>query len=103
MGKKQQKLKLPLAYKPMGFVIGWAGGALATFAFNATWKAIRHEDDAPDPLDRERGWGEILLASAIQGAIFAVVRSALNRTGAKAVERSTGVWPTGDRSKKQEG
>ncbi|MGW0758542.1 DUF4235 domain-containing protein [Streptomyces sp. NPDC002814] len=87
----------------MGFVIGWAGGALATFAFNATWKAIRHEDDAPDPLDRERGWGEILLASAIQGAIFAVVRSALNRTGAKAVERSTGVWPTGDRSKKQEG
>ena len=100
MGKKQQKLKLPLAYKPLGFAIGWAGGALASLAFQKTWKAIRHEDDAPDPLDRDRGWGEILLASAIQGAIFAVVRSALNRTGAKAVERSTGVWPAGDMSKK---
>ncbi|MBC2902386.1 DUF4235 domain-containing protein [Streptomyces cupreus] len=92
--KKQQKLKLPLAYKPLGFVIGWAGGTLAGLAFQATWKAIRHEDDAPDPLDRERGWGEILLAAALQGAIFAVVRSAVNRTGAKAVERKTGVWPS---------
>ncbi|MEV6172333.1 DUF4235 domain-containing protein [Streptomyces sp. NPDC051954] len=103
MGKKQQKLKLPLAYKPLGFVIGWAGGALAGVAFRTTWKAIRHEDDAPDPLDRERGWGEILLAAAIQGAIFSVVRSAVNRTGAKAVERSTGVWPAVDKSKKAEG
>ncbi|WP_155054169.1 DUF4235 domain-containing protein [Streptomyces blattellae] len=102
MGKKQQKLKLPLAYKPLGFVLGWAGGALAGLAFKTTWKAIRHEDDAPDPLDRERGWGEILLASAVQGAIFAVVRSAVNRTGAKAVERSTGVWPAVDKSKKAE-
>ncbi|MEU9733154.1 DUF4235 domain-containing protein [Streptomyces sp. NPDC048002] len=78
----------------MGFAIGWLGGTLAGFAFQATWKAIRHEDDAPDPLDKDRGWGEVLLAAALQGAIFAVVRSAVNRTGAKAVERSTGVWPS---------
>ncbi|SBT92521.1 Protein of unknown function [Streptomyces sp. DI166] len=100
--KKQQKLKLPLAYKPLGFAIGWVGGTLAGLVFQTTWKALRHEDDAPDPLDQERGWGEILLASALQGAIFAVVRSAVNRTGAKAVERSTGVWPAGDVKKKVE-
>ncbi|MER6676618.1 DUF4235 domain-containing protein [Streptomyces sp. NPDC000983] len=81
----------------MGFAMGWVGGALAGLAFQATWKAIRHEDDAPDPLDRDRGWGEVLLAAALQGAIFAVVRSAVNRTGAKAVERSTGVWPAGEK------
>ncbi|CCK25454.1 hypothetical protein BN159_1075 [Streptomyces davaonensis JCM 4913] len=97
--QKQQKLKLPLAYKPLGFVIGWVGGTLAGLVFQTTWKAIRHEDDAPDPLDRDRGWGEVLLAAALQGAIFAVVRSAVNRTGAKAVERSTGVWPSGDAKK----
>lgn len=91
MAKKKQKL--PLAYKPVGFVMGWAGGALAGMAFQKTWKLIRHEDDAPDALDKDRGWGEILLAAAIQGAIFAVVRSAIDRSGAKAVERSTGVWP----------
>lgn len=79
-----KKKKFPLAYKPVGFALGWAGGALAGMAFRATWKAIRDEDDAPDALDRDRGWGEILLAAAIQGAIFAAVRSAVDRTGAKA-------------------
>lgn len=94
MGKKKQaKLKLPLAYKPVGFALGWAGGWLAGTAFQKTWKLIRDEDNAPDALDPDRAWGEILLAAAIQGAIFAVVRSAVDRTGAKAVERRTGVWP----------
>ncbi|MGW0706265.1 DUF4235 domain-containing protein [Streptomyces sp. NPDC002643] len=84
---------MSLAYKPVGFALGWVSGALASMAFRATWKAIRDEDDAPDALDRDRGWGEVLLAAAIQGAIFAAVRSAVDRTGAKAIERSTGVWP----------
>ncbi|CAL9344706.1 hypothetical protein SUDANB6_00342 [Streptomyces sp. enrichment culture] len=93
---KSKKRKLPLAYQPVGFVLGWAGGALASLAFRKTWKALRHEDDAPDALDPHRGWGEILLASAVQGALFAVVRSAVDRAGAKAVARSTGVWPAKD-------
>ncbi|MFE9443701.1 DUF4235 domain-containing protein [Streptomyces sp. NPDC006602] len=92
-----KKKKLSFAYKPVGFVLGWTSGTLAGLAFQKIWKAIRHEDDAPDALDRDRGWGEILLAAAIQGAIFAVVRSAVDRTGAKAIERSTGVWPTGEK------
>ncbi|MFD9321851.1 DUF4235 domain-containing protein [Streptomyces sp. NPDC057456] len=92
-----KKKKLPLAYKPIGFVLGWASGALAGAAFRKAWKAIRHEDNAPDALDRDRGWGEILLAAAVQGAIFAAVRSAADRTGAKAIERSTGVWPAQDK------
>ncbi len=91
MAKK--KLKLPLAYKPVGFALGWAGGALAGRAFRTTWKAIRHEDDAPDPLDKDRDWGEILLAAAVQGALFAAVRSAVDRAGATVIERSTGAWP----------
>ncbi|MFE0512126.1 DUF4235 domain-containing protein [Streptomyces sp. NPDC058964] len=92
MAKKKQKLSL--AYQPVGLVLGWTSGALAGFAFRKAWTAIRHEEDAPDALDRDRGWGEILLAAAVQGAMFSVVRSAVDRTGAKAIERSTGVWPT---------
>ncbi|MEV6015486.1 MULTISPECIES: DUF4235 domain-containing protein [unclassified Streptomyces] len=98
MSNKQKKRKLSLAYKPIGFVLSWAGGALAGVAFQKTWMAIRHEEDAPDALDRDRGWGEVLLAAALQGAIFAVVRSAVDRSGAKAIERSTGVWPSPDKS-----
>ncbi|MFE7271545.1 DUF4235 domain-containing protein [Streptomyces sp. NPDC057623] len=94
---KQKKAKLPLAYKPLGFALGWASGALAGLAFRKTWMAIRHEEDAPDALDQDRGWGEILLAAAVQGALFAMARSLADRTGAKAIERSTGVWPVSEK------
>jgi len=93
----QKRKKLPLAYKPIGMILGWASGALAGMAFQATWKALRHEEDAPDALDRDRKWGEVLFAAAVQGAIFAVVRSAVDRGGARAIERSTGVWPSPDK------
>ncbi len=102
MGKKK-KQKLPLAYQPAGLVLGWLGGALAGLAFQRTWKLIRHEDDAPEPLDPDRGWGEILLAAAVQGAIFAVVRSAVDRTGAKAIARSTGTWPVSGKKSGKDG
>ncbi|MEU6507044.1 MULTISPECIES: DUF4235 domain-containing protein [unclassified Streptomyces] len=92
MAKKKKK-KLPFVYQPIGFVLGWVSGAVAGLAFRQTWKALRHEEDTPDALDPDRGWGEILLAAAVQGAIFAVVRSAVDRAGAKAIARSTGVWP----------
>ncbi|GHI03673.1 hypothetical protein AQI88_36050 [Streptomyces cellostaticus] len=94
---KHKKMKLPLVYQPLGFVLSWAAGALAGLAFRKAWTALRHEEDAPDALDPDRGWGEILLAAAVQGALFAVVRSAVDRSGAKAIARSTGVWPVAGR------
>jgi hypothetical protein len=93
----QKKQKLPAVYKPLGFAVSWGGGRLATAAFQKTWKAIKNEDNAPDALDRDRRWGEILLAAAIQGAIFAVVRAVIDRSSAQAVERRTGVWPDGSK------
>ncbi|MFS4097008.1 DUF4235 domain-containing protein [Streptomyces sp. AF1A] len=94
---KSKKKKLPLVYQPVGFMLSWASGALAGLAFRKAWMALRHEENAPDALDQDRGWGEILLAAAVQGAIFAAVRSAVDRTGAKAIARSTGVWPVADK------
>ena len=41
-----KKKKLPVAYKPVGFALGWVSGAVASAAFRKTWKLIRHEDDA---------------------------------------------------------
>jgi hypothetical protein len=95
----QKKQKLPTVYKPLGFAVSWGGGRLATAVFQKTWKAIKNEDDAPDALDRDRRWGEILLAAAIQGAIFAVVRAVIDRAGAQAMERRTGVWPESSKEK----
>ncbi len=38
-------------------------------------------------------WGEVLTAAALQGAIFAVVKAAVDRGGAAGVRRLTGEWP----------
>ena len=83
--------KLP--YRPIGLLAGMGAGLLAGKAFAHAWTVVTGQDDAPDPLDRDRGWGEVLLAAAIEGAIFAVVRTAVDRAGAYGVERSTGTWP----------
>ena len=82
-----------LAYKPVGLVLGVAAGALAGAAFKQAWRLAGHDDDAPNATDEDRGWGEILAAAALQGAIFAVVKAGVDRAGAVAVRRATGRWP----------
>ena len=82
-----------LLYKPLGLALGALAGAAAGIAFKQVWHVLAGEDDAPDPVDEERGWGEVLAAAALQGAIFAVVRAAVDRGGAASVRRLTGHWP----------
>ncbi|MEV7893855.1 DUF4235 domain-containing protein [Streptomyces cyaneofuscatus] len=82
-----------IAYKPVGFALGALSGMIAGAAFKQTWKLIEGEGDAPDALDEDRPWGQIILAAAVQGAIFAVVKAAVERSGAQATRRVTGTWP----------
>ncbi|WP_435972050.1 DUF4235 domain-containing protein [Streptomyces sp. Qhu_M48] len=82
-----------LVYRPAGLALGFAGGMLARAAFRQTWKWAGHDDDAPDAMDEDRTWQEILIAAAVQGAIFAVVKAAVERAGATTVRRLTGTWP----------
>ncbi|MEU9064824.1 DUF4235 domain-containing protein [Streptomyces sp. NPDC048430] len=82
-----------MAYKPVGMALGAASGMIASAAFKQTWKVIEGEGDAPDATDEDRSWQQILVAAALQGAIFAVVKAAVDRSGAVATRRLTGVWP----------
>ncbi|MGW3836762.1 DUF4235 domain-containing protein [Streptomyces microflavus] len=82
-----------LAYKPVGFALGAASGMIAGAAFKQAWKLIEGEGDAPDALDQHRPWRQILLAAAVQGAIFSVVKAAVERSGAQATRHVTGTWP----------
>lgn len=82
-----------IAYKPLGLVLGAVSGALAGAVFKQLWKVSGHDEDAPDATDEERGWREVVIAAALQGAIFAAVKAAVDRGGATAVRRLTGTWP----------
>ena len=82
-----------VAYRPIGLLGGMAGGLIAGVIFKQVWKRVSGKDDAPGATQSEYGWGEVLLAAAIQGAIYAVVKAAIDRGGAQAWARSTGEWP----------
>ena len=82
-----------IAYKPVGWLAGAGAGAVAGLLFKQTWKLVGNDDDAPNATDEDRGWGEILVAAAIQGAIFALVKAAVDRSAAEGTRRLTGIWP----------
>ncbi|MFD3472895.1 DUF4235 domain-containing protein [Streptomyces sp. NPDC058682] len=82
-----------VAYKPVGLALGAVSGLIAGAAFKQVWKVVEGEDDAPSATDEDRSWRQILIAAALQGAIFAVVKAAVDRSGAVATRRMTGTWP----------
>lgn len=82
-----------LVYRPVGLALGIAGGLLAGAIFKQVWRRVSDQDDAPDPLQSEYDWREVLIAAAIQGAIFAVIKAAVDRGGARTFQRVTGEWP----------
>jgi Protein of unknown function (DUF4235) len=84
---------IKLLYKPVGMLVSVLGGVLAGWIFKRVWKIAGREDDAPQATDAQRGWREVLLAAALQGAIFAAVKAAVDRGAAAGTRKLTGVWP----------
>jgi hypothetical protein len=82
-----------LLYKPFSIAFSVAGGVAASVVFKQVWKRLSGEAEAPEATSREYGWGEVLAAAALQGAIFAIVKAAIDRGGAEGVRRLTGDWP----------
>lgn len=80
-------------YKPLGLVFSVAGGILAGKVFQHVWKLISNEDEPPDATSEDYDLSEILFAAAIQGAVFGLVKAAIDRGGARGFQKVTGVWP----------
>ncbi|MGI9006042.1 MAG: DUF4235 domain-containing protein [Streptosporangiaceae bacterium] len=84
---------IKLLYKPVGLIAGALSGMLAGAIFKRVWKLAANEPEAPEATGAGRGWLEVLVAAAIHGAIFAVVKAAVDRGAAIGTRRLTGVWP----------
>lgn len=82
-----------LAYRPVGLVAGLVAGAVSGAVFKQIWKLIAKEEDAPSALQGEYRMREVVLAAAIQGAIFAATKAAVDRAGARGFTKLTGTWP----------
>jgi Protein of unknown function (DUF4235) len=84
---------MKLLYKPVSLLAGILGGLIADALFRRLWKITPGDDEAPKATDARRGWPEILLAAALQGAIFAAVKAAVDRSAAVSTQKLTGFWP----------
>ena len=84
---------MKLLYKPVGILVSVIGGVLASTVFKRVWKVTAGEEEAPKATDAHRGWREVLLAAVLQGAIFALVKAAVDRGDAEATRKVTGTWP----------
>jgi hypothetical protein len=82
-----------IAYRPIGLLGGVLAGMVSGALFKQIWKLVANKDDAPQALESEYPMREVVLAAAIQGAIFAATKAAIDRAGARGFTRLTGTWP----------
>jgi hypothetical protein len=82
-----------IAYRPIGLIGGIVAGMVSGIVFKQIWKQIADEEEAPDALQSEYSMREVVLAAALQGAIFAATKAAIERAGARGFTKLTGAWP----------
>lgn len=64
---------MKLSYRLLGMLLGVLGGALGGVVFTRIWKWTTGQDEAPKATAGDHGWREVLIAAAVEGAIFGVV------------------------------
>jgi hypothetical protein len=82
-----------LLSKPFGLFFDALGAMLGRNLFKQLWYGATGERVVPSATNRDLGWGELIVAATIRGAIFAVVRTIVKRAGALGYQRVTGSWP----------
>lgn len=82
-----------LIYKPFGLIVSVLGGLVAGTVFKRVWSAVGHEEEAPKATDEDKGWREVVVAAAAQGAVFGAVKALIDRGGATGFAWLTGAWP----------
>ena len=68
-----------IAFKPVGILAGVAGSAV----FNRVWRKANNGREVPESTDTTRTWREVLIAAALQGAVFAVIHAVVERASVK--------------------
>jgi hypothetical protein len=85
---------MKLLYKPFGIVLGLIAGLIGRRLFTVIWGRIDPEhDEPPEAKTKDTTAAKAIGAAAVQGLIFSGVRAGVDRAGANAFYRTTGVWP----------
>ena len=64
-------------------MFGIVGGLVAGKVFGIIWKRISNEPETPAPLSEDYSTREVLIAATIQGAVFGLIATVVDRYGSK--------------------
>ena len=77
---------------PVSVGAGLFAGFVSKKVFDQVWGLI-DDEEPPDSKHRDIQWSRLLLAGALQGAIFRMVKEATDHGSRAAYYRTTGSWP----------
>ena len=83
-------------FLPFSIVGGLIAGQLASRLFDAVWGLI-DEAEPPDSKHRDISVGKMIVAAAVQGAIFRATRKLVDHQSRKAFAGTLGTWPGEER------
>lgn len=92
-GAQLVSVRSKATYELVSLASGVLGGALAGALFNRIWRAVSDEAEAPTPTAMDHSIRQVLVAGALHGAIFGLVKAALGRVTAKGYRQFTGNAP----------
>lgn len=81
---------MKLLFRPLSMLISVLGGVLAGALFKRLWRGATGDDEAPEATSPDHSTKEVLVAALLHGAVFGVVKAAVDRAGAKSFRRMTG-------------
>ena len=79
-------------FAPFSIVAGLVAGLLGKKLFEVAWGLV-DDEEPPEPEHRQVQWWKLLVALALEGAIFRAVRGAADHGFRYAFSRLTGSWP----------
>jgi hypothetical protein len=86
-------------FMPFSILAGLIAGFLSKKIFDSLW-SLFDDQDAPEPHHREISWVKLIVALAIEGAVFRAVRGLVDHSARRSFQRVTGSWP-GDEAPEQ--
>jgi Protein of unknown function (DUF4235) len=86
---------MKLIYAPVSVISGLIAGVLSKKLFERAWALI---DDAapPQPKQRRASWPKLIGALFLEGAVFRVVKGAIDHAARRGFAGLTGRWPGED-------
>jgi hypothetical protein len=81
-----------LIFRPVSIVAGLVAGLIGKKLFQVLWGVV-DDEQPPKPEERPVPIGKLVLALALEGALFRLVKGLAEHGSRHAFSRLTGSWP----------